>query len=69
MDRTQDSGSWNVGSTPTWRIFLFHKLFAVSVDKSTFSLIQDFYQNIIYKKEENTSGFTAEIFSSFIFYD
>lgn len=20
MDRTQDSGSWNVGSTPTWRI-------------------------------------------------
>lgn len=23
MDRTQDSGSWNVGSTPTWRIFCF----------------------------------------------
>ena len=21
MDSTQDSGSWDVGSTPTWRIF------------------------------------------------
>lgn len=35
MDRTQDSGSWNVGSTPTWRI-LFHKVSFKSVDKSTF---------------------------------